>query len=122
MLLFQSPKHAAIKLLHATNKMLHVAIKLLVFFGIAVSIHACTSQQEQAEMPEQPNIVFFVLDDLNDWINPLGYHQASIVRLPGPPSLPACRPPPRGKRAVGETYALETNLTRTTDICRWKHS
>jgi arylsulfatase A-like enzyme len=30
---------------------------------------------------DQPNIVFFALDDLNDWINPLGYHQAITPNL-----------------------------------------
>ncbi len=29
----------------------------------------------------QPNIIYFVLDDLDDWINPLGYHQAKTPNM-----------------------------------------
>ncbi len=30
---------------------------------------------------DKPNVIFFVLDDLNDWINPLGYNQAKTPNL-----------------------------------------
>lgn len=33
------------------------------------------------ESNEKPNIIFFALDDLNNWINPLGYHQAITPNL-----------------------------------------
>lgn len=56
-------------------------IHLLVIFSIALSIQACSGNREQTEITDQPNIVFFVLDDLNDWINPLGYHQAITPNL-----------------------------------------
>ena len=30
---------------------------------------------------ERPNVIFFALDDLNDWINPLGYSQAKTPNM-----------------------------------------
>lgn len=58
--------------------------KLLVIHLLAM-IFTCapsfTVDRGAAVKPEQPNIVFFVLDDLNDWINPLGYHQAITPNL-----------------------------------------
>jgi hypothetical protein len=28
-----------------------------------------------------PNVIFFVMDDLNDWVNPLGYSQVKTPNL-----------------------------------------
>lgn len=39
------------------------------------------SCNDEATIKEQPNIIFFALDDLNDWINPMGYHQAITPNL-----------------------------------------
>ena len=39
-----------------------------------------TNNQKQGSK-DKPNIIFFALDDLNDWINPLGYHQAITPNL-----------------------------------------
>jgi arylsulfatase A-like enzyme len=48
---------------------------------ISVSLQACSYNKGTATNTDQPNIVFFVLDDLNDWINPLGYTQAITPNL-----------------------------------------
>jgi len=44
---------------------------MLLFLGLN-SLKATNSNGKS----ESPNIIFFVLDDLNDWVNPLGYSQA----------------------------------------------
>ncbi len=54
---------------------------MLTVFYFSISIAACSGNKEPVKMAEQPNIVFFVLDDLNDWINPLGYRQAITPNL-----------------------------------------
>jgi len=30
---------------------------------------------------KQPNVIFFVMDDLNDWVTPLGYDQVTTPNL-----------------------------------------
>lgn len=48
---------------------------------LSVSNQVRSGDPVTSRAPDQPNIVFFVLDDLNDWINPLGYHQALTPNL-----------------------------------------
>lgn len=48
---------------------------------ISLSLFSCSGSQTSETLPDQPNIIFFALDDLNDWINPLGYHQAITPNL-----------------------------------------
>ena len=40
-----------------------------------------SSSKNMSVSGEQPNIVMFVMDDLNDWITPLGYDQAKTPNL-----------------------------------------
>ncbi|MEX2370772.1 MAG: sulfatase [Bacteroidales bacterium] len=64
--------------------LLFIRLKRLVLYMPAIvsfAILGCSRDQGPAKVPDQPNIVFFVLDDLNDWINPLGYHQAITPNL-----------------------------------------
>ena len=49
------------------------------FAVLSVLFTSCNTAESQPQ--SQPNIVFFALDDLNDWINPLGYEQAITPHL-----------------------------------------
>jgi len=48
-------------------------VVLFVLFSLMSTGNSPTSTSTDVN---KPNIIFFVLDDLNDWINPLGYSQA----------------------------------------------
>ena len=54
---------------------------LYVLVILSVSIQACSRYSGADAKTDQPNILFFALDDLNDWINPLGYRQAITPNL-----------------------------------------
>ena len=58
------------------TKMISLLLLSALLFSQAVS-----ARPDDHTSQEQPNIVFFVMDDLNDWINPLGYHQAITPNL-----------------------------------------
>lgn len=54
----------------------------LIILALIATAGLCYSQnQGSKESIEKPNIIFFALDDLNDWINPLGYNQAITPNL-----------------------------------------
>jgi len=40
-----------------------------------------TDNASNAVSEEQPNVIMFVMDDLNDWVGPLGYNQAKTPNL-----------------------------------------
>ena len=45
--------------------------------GVAAASTLCAFGRKNTGISgEQPNIVMFVMDDLNDWVTPLGYYQA----------------------------------------------
>ena len=54
-------------------------IFLLIWVCVS-SLYAINSSDSPGDN-DRPNIIFFALDDLNDWINPLGYHQAITPNL-----------------------------------------
>lgn len=57
--------------------------KILIVLSLILSM-VVNSQVVLGNKPEnkvQPNIIFFALDDLNDWINPMGYEQAITPNL-----------------------------------------
>ena len=50
--------------------------------AIAFSIPGCSGkapQEKQEEILSQPNVLFISVDDLNDWIEPLGGHSQAIT-------------------------------------------
>ena len=61
------------------NQLKTTMIFLLAIFSLTV--RGCSNDPGSSGIPDQPNIIFFALDDLNDWINPLGYHQAITPNL-----------------------------------------
>jgi arylsulfatase A-like enzyme len=48
-------------------------MRRLLLFTLCLTVLACGGARAA---DDRPNIVFFALDDLNDWIQPLGYEQA----------------------------------------------
>ncbi len=54
-------------------------IVLLVSLLMGVNFQAVSGNTPQSEA--KPNIIFFALDDLNDWVNPLGHEQAITPNL-----------------------------------------
>ena len=51
------------------------------------SLHARTDGPEREDLSSQPNILFIIIDDLNDWVTPFGGHPCArtpnIARLAG---------------------------------------
>lgn len=39
------------------------------------------TREETKRIRNQPNVIFFALDDLNDWVTPLGYNQAKTPNM-----------------------------------------
>jgi len=59
---------------------LRVAAKSAI--GVAAAGTLCAFGRKNTGISgEQPNIVMFVMDDLNDWVTPLGYYQAKTPNL-----------------------------------------
>jgi hypothetical protein len=59
---------------------LRVAAKSAI--GVAAASTLCAFGRKNTGISgEQPNIVMFVMDDLNDWVTPLGYYQAKTPNL-----------------------------------------
>lgn len=57
----------------------YLALALCLFLGpVGRELQAQTSQ---AATNKTPNVIFFVMDDLNDWVSPLGYTQAVTPNL-----------------------------------------
>lgn len=59
-----------------THKIRTFAI-LLIFFQISIAVKA----QSGIKSVEHPNVIMFATDDLNTWVNPLGYTQAKTPNL-----------------------------------------
>ena len=51
-------------------------ISTIALLSLSVAGHSQAVDEKTAQSATQPNVIFFALDDLNDWINPLGYEQA----------------------------------------------
>ena len=51
----------------------------VVLIGLAIYQLLAGSCSEKSV--SQPNVIMFVTDDLNDWVNPLGYNQAITPNL-----------------------------------------
>ncbi len=60
--------------------LLKKTIPVLALFFIITGT-TCTQKHNSRTSSEKPNVIFFVLDDLNDWINPLGYKQVKTPNL-----------------------------------------
>jgi len=56
-----------------------VCIALVFCFCLPVVSHAQNSFKQNSQ--ENPNVIFFSTDDLNTWVNPLGYNQAKTPNL-----------------------------------------
>ena len=52
--------------------------KLILALSFSSSLvgHSQASEEATPKSENKPNVIFFALDDLNSWINPLGYEQA----------------------------------------------
>ncbi|MEX0983331.1 MAG: sulfatase [Bacteroidales bacterium] len=57
------------------------SLSFLLLFLFVISSNGWASERFKTDSEERPNIVFFSFDDLNDWINPLGYQQAITPNL-----------------------------------------
>ena len=50
--------------------------------GTDTTVISDTLREEKSnESKEQPNMIIFAMDDLNDWVGPLGYSQAKTPNL-----------------------------------------
>jgi arylsulfatase A-like enzyme len=56
-------------------------LRLFFLLLVGASVNGWASDRPGAPSGDRPNIVFFSFDDLNDWINPLGYNQAITPNL-----------------------------------------
>ncbi|MBE0675676.1 MAG: sulfatase-like hydrolase/transferase, partial [Bacteroidales bacterium] len=45
------------------------------------SLQNVKTREETKRIRNQPNVIFFALDDLNDWVTPLGYNQAKTPNM-----------------------------------------
>ena len=63
------------------GKMLCKRCLLFLLPILVINGQSCTSDSGPATDPDHPNILFFALDDLNDWIHPMGYEQAITPNL-----------------------------------------
>lgn len=50
---------------------------------LIISLHCAIAgnAQDKAKSAEHPNVIMFATDDLNNWVNPLGYEQAKTPNL-----------------------------------------
>lgn len=53
----------------------------IVLMSLSVAGQSQTANEETVKSDAKPNVIFFALDDLNGWINPLGYEQAITPNL-----------------------------------------
>ena len=53
-----------------------ISNQYLILTGVSLLGSFPTASVLAKSKSAQPNVIFFALDDLNDWINPLGYSQA----------------------------------------------
>ena len=51
------------------------------FLILIAFLSSCTDKSEENDTADQPNIIMFVLDDLNDWVGPLGYEQVKTPHM-----------------------------------------
>ena len=51
-------------------------ISTIALLSLSLAGHSQAVDEKTAQSATKPNVIFFALDDLNDWINPLGYEQA----------------------------------------------
>jgi arylsulfatase A-like enzyme len=56
---------------------------MISIFGSADSslLSAGTREEKRNKSENQPNVIFFAMDDLNDWVTPLGYNQAKTPNM-----------------------------------------
>jgi len=52
---------------------------MIVILGLVINLLQSCNGKSRSEDP--PNVILFATDDLNDWINPLGYSQANTPNL-----------------------------------------
>lgn len=52
-----------------------------IIAALLISLFAFDAEGIQRMSKARPNVIFFVTDDLNDWVNPLGYHQAKTPNM-----------------------------------------
>jgi arylsulfatase A-like enzyme len=56
-------------------------ISTIALLGLSVAGQSQVASEKTAQSVTQPNVIFFSLDDLNNWINPLGYEHAITPNL-----------------------------------------
>ncbi|GAF03328.1 sulfatase [Saccharicrinis fermentans] len=52
--------------------------QIIILLGLLVCTQSCSDHHEKKEI-KQPNVLFISVDDLNDWIKPLGGHSQAIT-------------------------------------------
>lgn len=64
------------------NKLIVILCLILVHGAAINTLHAINSAGEKdSNSAKQPNVIFFAMDDLNDWVAPLGYLQAKTPNM-----------------------------------------
>ena len=53
----------------------------LILISDAEEVTEKESKEERSISGDSPNVIMFVMDDLNDWVTPLGYHQVKTPNL-----------------------------------------
>jgi arylsulfatase A-like enzyme len=56
-------------------------ISTIALLSLSVAGQSQATGEKAAQSVSPPNVIFFALDDLNEWINPLGYDQAITPNL-----------------------------------------
>ncbi len=57
------------------------SISTIALLSLSVAGQSQATGEKTAQSVSPPNVIFFALDDLNEWINPLGYDQAITPNL-----------------------------------------
>ena len=55
-------------------------LPILLIINFFYSLYGCSGKATNSQL-ERPNVIMFVMDDLNDWVTPLGYNQVQTPSL-----------------------------------------
>ncbi len=63
------------------NQLLLIPGSILILGSAGNALQAKSSVVEKGNSGNQPNVIFFAMDDLCDWVSPLGYNQAKTPNM-----------------------------------------
>ena len=64
---------------YLTNYCLRICSRIAALLLVLLSVAACSSDKEAAELIKHPNVLFISLDDMNDWVGPLAGHAQALT-------------------------------------------